>query len=100
MGVTTAVMWLMEHWDKALPGKILRVQYEDVVADLDTQVRCLLDFLELPFDQRCIDFHKNARAVHTPSAEQVRQPVYTSGIEQWKNFEKYLPALKESLGDT
>ncbi len=89
---------LMDHWEKALPGKILRVQYEDVVADLDTQVRRLLDFLELPFDQRCIEFHKTERAVHTPSAEQVRQPLYKSGVEQWKNFESFLDPLKESLG--
>ncbi len=89
---------LMDHWENALPGKILRVQYEDVVEDLETQVRRLLDFLGLPFDQRCIDFHKNERAVHTPSAEQVRQPVYKSGLEQWKNFESFLDPLKESLG--
>ncbi len=90
---------LMDHWERLLPEKILRIQYEDVVGDLETQVRRLLDFLGLPFDQRCIEFHKNERAVHTPSAEQVRQPVYTSGIEQWKNFEKYLDTLKESLSD-
>jgi len=89
---------LMDHWENALPGKILRVQYEDVVADLDAQVRRLLDFLGLPFDQRCIEFHKTERAVHTPSAEQVRQPLYKSGVEQWKNFESFLDPLKESLG--
>ncbi len=89
---------LMDHWENALPGKILRVQYENVVEDLDTQVRRLLDFLGLPFDQRCVEFHKTERAVHTPSAEQVRQPVYKSGLEQWKNFEPFLDPLKESLG--
>jgi tetratricopeptide (TPR) repeat protein len=89
---------LMDHWENALPGKILRVQYEDVVADLDAQVRRLLEFLGLPFDQRCIEFHKNERAVHTPSAEQVRQPVYTSGVEQWRNFDPFLGPLKDSLG--
>jgi len=67
------------------------------VEDLETQVRRLLDFLGLPFDQRCIEFHKTERAVHTPSAEQVRQPVYKSGLEQWKNFEPFLDPLKESL---
>ena len=94
----SAYVQLMDHWESALPGKILRVQYEDVVADLDAEVRRLLDFLGLPFDQRCIDFHKNERAVHTPSAEQVRQPLYKSGVEQWKNFEPFLGPLKESLG--
>jgi hypothetical protein len=58
----------------------------------------MLDFLGLPFDQRCIEFHKTERAVHTPSAEQVRQPLYKSGLEQWKNFEPFLDPLKESLG--
>ena len=94
----TGYVELMAHWDKVLPGKILRVQYEDVVEDLDAQVRRVLDFLGLPFDQRCIDFHETERAVHTPSAEQVRQPVYKSGVEQWKNFEPFLGPLKESLG--
>lgn len=89
---------LMDHWENVLPGKILRVQYEDVVEDLEPQVRRLLDFLGLPFDQRCIEFHKTERAVHTPSAEQVRQPLYKSGVEQWKNFELFLDPLKESLG--
>jgi tetratricopeptide (TPR) repeat protein len=88
---------LMDHWENALPGKILRVQYENVVEDLETQVRRLLNFLGLPFDQRCIEFHKTERAVHTPSAEQVRQPVYKSGLEQWKNFEPFLDPLIESL---
>ncbi len=89
---------LMDHWETVLPGKILRVQYEDIIVDLESQVRRLLDFLGLPFDQSCIEFHKNRRAVHTPSAEQVRQPLYTSGLEQWKNFEPYLGPLKDSLG--
>ncbi len=88
----------MAHWDKVLPDKILRVQYEDVVEDLESEVRRLLDFLGLPFDQRCIDFHETERAVHTPSAEQVRQPLYKSGLEQWKSFEPFLDPLKESLG--
>ncbi len=88
---------LMQHWENVLPGKILRVQYEDVVENLETQVRRLLDFLGLPFDQRCVEFHKTERAVHTPSAEQVRQPLYKSGLEQWKNFEPYLNPLKTSL---
>ena len=88
---------IMDHWDKALPGKILRVQYEDVVADLETQVRRILDYCGLPFEQNCIDFHSNKRAVRTPSSEQVRQPIFQSGLEQWRNYESYLAPLQEAL---
>ena len=88
---------LMDHWDSVLPGKILRVQYEDVVADLETEVRRVLDFCGLPFDKKCVAFHKTERAVRTASSEQVRQPLYNSGIEQWKSFEPYLNVLKETL---
>lgn len=88
---------LMDHWDKELPGKILRVQYEDVVADLESQVRRILDYCGLPFEQACIDFHTNKRAVRTPSSEQVRQPIYQSGLEQWRNYESHLAPLKKAL---
>lgn len=88
---------IMDHWDKELPGKILRVQYEDVVDDLETQVRRILDYCGLPFEQACIDFHKNKRAVRTPSSEQVRQPIYKSGLEQWRNYEEQLAPLKLAL---
>ena len=89
---------LMDHWDKVLPGKVLRVQYEDVVDDLDTQVRRILDYCGLPFEQSCIDYHQTDRSVRTPSSEQVRQPIYKSGVEQWRNFEAYLDPLKQALG--
>jgi hypothetical protein len=69
-----------------------------VVADLETQVRRILDYCGLPFEEGCISFHKNQRSVRTPSAEQVRQPIYTSGLEQWKNFEHCLDPLKQALG--
>jgi hypothetical protein len=88
----------MDHWDKVLPGKVLRVQYEDVVADLDTQVRRILDYCGLSFEQSCIDYHQTDRSVRTPSSEQVRQPIYKSGVEQWRNFEAYLDPLKQALG--
>ena len=91
---------IMDHWDKALPGKILRVQYEDVVADLETQVRRILDYCGLPFEQACIDFHSNKRAVRTPSSEQVRRPIYQSGLEQWRNYETHLKPLKKALGQS
>jgi tetratricopeptide (TPR) repeat protein len=89
---------LMDHWDRVLPGEILRVQYEDVVADLETQVRRILDFCGLPFEQACLDFHATERAVRTASSEQVRQPIYDSGIEQWRHFESHLDPLKSALG--
>jgi len=89
---------VMEHWDEVLPGKVLRVEYEDVVADTETQVRRILTYLELPFEQACVDFHKSKRSVRTPSSEQVRQPIFKSGLEQWRNFEPWLDPLKEALG--
>ncbi len=89
---------LMDHWDKVLPGFVLRVYYEDVVGNLVQQVGRLLDFCDLPFEQACIDFHKTERNVRTPSSEQVRQPIYTSGLELWRNYEKYLDPLKQALG--
>jgi tetratricopeptide (TPR) repeat protein len=88
---------LMEHWDIALPGKILRVQHEDVVAALEANVRRILDFCELPFEPSCIAFHETARNVRTASSEQVRRPIYTEGLDQWRNFEPWLGPLKEGL---
>ncbi len=93
-----AYVELMEYWDTVLPGKILRVQHEDVVSDLETEVRKILEFCELPFEPECLEFHRTKRAVRTPSSEQVRQPIYTSGLEQWRNFEPYLEPLKAALG--
>uniref|UniRef100_UPI002E0DFC6D tetratricopeptide repeat-containing sulfotransferase family protein n=1 Tax=Novosphingobium beihaiensis TaxID=2930389 RepID=UPI002E0DFC6D len=90
---------LMRHWDAVLPeGRILRVQHEDVLADLDGQVRRMLDYLELPFEEACLDFHKTERAVRTASSEQVRRPINTSGVAQWKPFEPWLDPLKDALG--
>ena len=89
---------LMDHWDEVLPGKILRVQYEDVVSDTETQVRRVLDYLGLPFEEACLEFHKTKRSVRTASSEQVRQPIFKSGLEQWRNFEPWLGPLKEALG--
>lgn len=89
---------LMDHWDKVLPGKILRIQYEDVVADTESQVRCMLEYLDLSFEQECVDFHETDRSVRTASSEQVRQPIFKSGLEQWRNFEPWLDPLKEALG--
>ena len=89
---------LMDHWDAVLPGKILRVRYEEVVADLETQVRRLLDHCGLVFEDACLNFHENDRAVRTASSEQVRQPIFKSGVDQWENFSDYLDPLRIILG--
>ncbi len=89
---------LMDHWDRVMPGQVLLTRYEDVVADLETQVRRLLDFCGLPFEQACLDFHQTERAVRTASSEQVRQPIFKSGVDQWEKFSEYLDPLREVLG--
>jgi tetratricopeptide (TPR) repeat protein len=90
---------LMAHWDEALPGRVLRVHHEDVVADLEGSVRRLLDYCDLSFEPGCIDFHKTKRSVRTPSSEQVRQPIFRDGLDQWKTYEPWLAPLKTALGD-
>ena len=91
---------LMRHWQEVLPGHVLRVQYEDMVADTEAQVRRLLDHCGLPFEDNCLRFYENRRAVKTASSEQVRQPIFTSGLDQWENFEPWLSPLKAALGET
>jgi tetratricopeptide (TPR) repeat protein len=88
---------LMAHWDAVLPGKILRVQHEDVVNDLETNVRRILAFCGLDFEAQCLDFHKTARSVRTASSEQVRQPIFRDGLDQWQNFAPWLGALRDTL---
>ena len=90
---------LMKHWEEVLPGQILRVHHEDVVDDLEGSVRRLLEFLGLPFEQACLEFHKNVRSVKTASSEQVRQPIYREGLDQWRRYEPWLSELREKLGD-
>lgn len=90
---------LMRHWDAALPGRVLRVRHEDVVADLEGSVRRMLDYCGLDFEPACVEFHKTQRSVRTPSAEQVRQPIFRDGLDQWKKFEPWLRPLKDALGD-
>jgi tetratricopeptide (TPR) repeat protein len=90
---------LMAHFDKVLPGRIYRVCYEDVVEDLEGEVRRLLDYCGLPFEEQCLHFHETRRIVATVSSEQVRQPLYTEGVAQWRNFEPWLGPLKETLGE-
>jgi tetratricopeptide (TPR) repeat protein len=90
---------LMRHWDAVLPGRILRVHHEDVVDDLEGNVRRILDFCGLDFEPACIEFHKTERSVRTASSEQVRQPIFREGLNQWRNYEPWLGPLKDALGD-
>jgi tetratricopeptide (TPR) repeat protein len=90
---------LMSHWNQVLPGHVLRLQYEDVVEELEGNVRSLLDFCGLPFEPQCVEFYKTARSVQTASAEQVRQPIYREGLEQWRHYERWLEPLRHALGD-
>ncbi len=90
---------LMRHWDRVLPGWVLRVHHEDVVEDLEGNVRRILDFCSLQFEPQCIEFHKTVRSVRTASSEQVRLPIYREGLDHWKNFDPWLGPLKDALGD-
>ncbi len=89
---------LMDHWDAVLPGRVHRVQYEEMVGDTETQIRALLDYCNLDFEEQCLRFYETDRAVRTPSSEQVRKPIYKEGLEQWRNFEPHLDPLKNALG--
>jgi tetratricopeptide (TPR) repeat protein len=89
---------LMAHWNEALPGRILRIQHEDVVDDLAGNVRRLLEFCELEFETACLEFYKTERTVHSASSEQVRRPIYREGVDQWRHYEPWLGPLKEALG--
>jgi tetratricopeptide (TPR) repeat protein len=90
---------LMRHWDEVLPGRILRVWHEDVVEDLECSVRRILDFCGLPFEPGCVEFYKTERSVLSASSEQVRQPIFREGLDQWKNYEPWLGPLRDALGD-
>ena len=90
---------LMDHWDKVLPNKILRVNNEDVIEDLEGQVKRMLDFLDLPFEEECISFYETDRSVRTASSEQVRQPINKKGMGRWKPYAKNLKPLLESIGE-
>jgi tetratricopeptide (TPR) repeat protein len=89
---------LMAHFDAVLPGRIHRVFYERLVEDTDAEVRRLLDYCGLPFEAACLEFHKNERAVRTASSEQVRQPIFRAGVDQWRHYEPWLGPLKAALG--
>lgn len=89
---------LMDHWDTVLPGRVLRVQYEDVVTDPEVQVRRLLEFCNLPFEAACLKFYETQRSIPTASSEQVRQPLYRDGLDRWRNYDAFLDPLKDALG--
>jgi tetratricopeptide (TPR) repeat protein len=89
---------LMQRWKAMFPDRILDVRYEDTVADIEAQGRRILDFLDLPFEAAVLEFHSNERLVKTPSASQVRQPIYSDALQSWKKYERHLQPLLESLG--
>jgi tetratricopeptide (TPR) repeat protein len=89
---------LMAHFDAVLPGRVHRVIYETLVDDTENEVRRLLDYCGLPFDQRCLRFYENDRAVRTASSEQVRRPIYRDGVDHWQHYESWLEPLKRALG--
>jgi hypothetical protein len=89
----------MTHWRDVLPGRFLDVPYEETVGDIEATARRVIAWCGLPWDPRCLDFQKNQRRVATLSIIQVRQPVYTSSVDRWRNYEKYLGPLRQELGD-
>ena len=88
---------LMDHWHAVLPGRVLAVEYEEVVADLEGQVRRILEFCELPWEDGCLRFHETERAVKSASSEQVRQPIYSTAVHTWRRYEAHLDPLIEVL---
>jgi len=90
---------LMAHFDRVAPGAVHRVHYEAMVDHTETEVRRLLGYLGLPFEEACLRFHENERAVRTPSSEQVRRPIFREGLDHWRNYEPWLEPLKAALGE-
>jgi tetratricopeptide (TPR) repeat protein len=89
---------LMAHFDAVLPGRVHRVIYESMVEDTEAEIRRLLDYCGLPFDERCLRFYENDRAVRTASSEQVRRPIFKDGVDQWRHYEPWLEPLRTALG--
>jgi tetratricopeptide (TPR) repeat protein len=92
-------MRLMDHWHSVLPHGLMTVQYETVVEDLETQVRVLLDYCNLPFEEQCLRYYEKDRAVRTASSEQVRQPIYRDALSVWQRYEAHLDPLKAVLDE-
>ena len=89
---------VMDHWHEVLPGKVLDVHYEDMVADQENQTRRIFEYLGLPFEEQCLRFWETERPINTASSEQVRQPIYKGGVDFWKNYEPYIGELIQVLG--
>jgi hypothetical protein len=90
---------LMAHYDAVLPGRVHRVFYERMVEDTESEVRRLLEYCGLSFEERCLRFYENERIVRTASSEQVRRPIYKEGVDHWRHYEPWLDPLKAALGD-
>ena len=91
---------MMAAFDAAMPGRVHRVLYERMVADTPAEVASLLAALDLPFEEECLAFWRNKRAVRTASSEQVRQPIFTDGLDQWRHFAPWLAPLETALGQS
>jgi hypothetical protein len=89
----------MAHFDEVMPGRVHRVIYEHMIENTEAEVRRLLEYCELPFDERCLRFYENDRAVRTASSEQVRRPIFKEGVDHWRNYELWLEPLTSALGD-
>ncbi|HEV3057019.1 MAG TPA: sulfotransferase, partial [Vicinamibacterales bacterium] len=90
---------LMRHWDAVLPGRVMRIRYEDLVNDLYGNSRRILEFCGLEFEPACMEFYKTRRGVGTASSQQVRRPLFREGLRHWQNYEPWLASLRDSLGD-
>ena len=88
---------MIDHWHEVLPGHVLDVQYEDMVTDTEAQIRRLLKYCGLPWEDECLKFYETDRPVNTASSEQVRKPIYTTSIDSWRKFENHLEPLIEVL---
>jgi hypothetical protein len=88
---------LMAHFDSAAPGAMHRIMYEDIVEHTEREIRLLLEYCELPFEEACLNFHETKRAVRTASSEQVRRPIFREGLEQWRKYEPWLDELRQAL---
>ena len=88
----------MAHFDAVLPGRVHRVFYENMIEDTEDEIRRLLDYCGLPFEEGVLKFHENTRAVRTASSEQVRRPIFREGMDQWRHFEPWLKPLERALG--
>jgi hypothetical protein len=89
---------LMAHFDAVLPGRVHRVYYENMVSDTENEIRRLLDYCGVPFEEQCLRFHETERIVRTASSEQVRKPIYREGVDHWRHYEPWLAPLKDALG--